>query len=145
MDTLIRISRKNRVRLLRFMRFFSRFFKKFIKIEEMTEHQKMGLKIFDQTLSINNVDIFLSPLSDTIYIQADDIYLKVEGHTLNVVNGMYNHEFQYPEVGRKRMINRVYNILERRREEIEARIKTKKNRTIDMIFSDIKKIKEESH
>ena len=145
MDTTIKISRKNRVRLLRVSRFFGKILGKLIKKEEMTDHQKMGLRIFEQTVSIKDVDIFLSPLSDVIYIQTNDIYLRVEGYTLNVVNGMYNHEFQYTDVGRKRMINRVFNILERRREEIEARIKTKHTRTIDAILGDLQKIKKESH
>ena len=108
----------------------------------MTSEQKRGLRIFEETLSIKDVNIFISPMSDTIYIYVNEIYLILEDHELRVVNGMYNHDFQYDEKGRSKMRNRIYYILEKRREELDARIKTKDDKTLDYILWDIRNIKQ---
>ena len=107
----------------------------------MTPEQKRGLRIFEETISLKDVDIFMSPLSDTIYVYVNDIYLIIEYHHLKVINGMYNHDFQYDDKGRTKMRNRVFYILEKRREELDAKIKGKNDKTLDYILGDIRDIR----
>lgn len=108
----------------------------------MTTEQKRGLRIFEETLSLKEVNIFVSPMSDNIYIYVNDIYLVIDNYELRVINGMYNHDFQYDDRGRARMRNRVFKILEERREDIEKKIKSKDDKTLDFILGDIRNIKQ---
>lgn len=137
----MKMRRDVRVRLLRAKRFFSRICERALKTSDMTPEQKRGLRIFEETISLKDVDIFMSPLSDTIYVYVNDIYLVIEDHHLKVINGMYNHEFQYDGKGRTKMRNRVFYILEKRREELDAKIKGKNDKTLDYILGDIRDIR----
>ncbi|NBW58527.1 hypothetical protein EBR43_12295 [bacterium] len=141
----MKIRRDVKVKFLRVIRFFSRIWNKAIKSPEMNPDQKRGLKIFDETISIKDVSIFISPLSDIIYVYANETYLVIENHTLKVINGMYKHEFQYDDKGRTRMRNRVFYILEKRREEIDAKIRSKNDKSLDYILEDILEFKQKKH
>jgi len=137
----MKMRRDVRVRLLRAKRFFARICERALKTSDMTPEQKRGLRIFEETISLKDVDIFMSPLSDTIYVYVNDIYLVIEDHHLKVINGMYNHDFQYDDKGRTKMRNRVFYILEKRREELDAKIKGKNDKTLDYILGDIRDIR----
>jgi hypothetical protein len=134
----MKMRRDVRVRLLRAKRFFGHIWERALKTSDLTPEQKRGLRIFEETISLKGVDIFISPLSDTIYVYVNDIYLVIEDHHLKVINGMYNHEFQYDDKGRTKMRNRVFYILEKRREELDAKIKGKNDKTLDYILGDIR-------
>ena len=137
----MKMRRDVRVRLLRAKRFFVRICERALKTSDMTPEQKRGLRIFEETISLKDVDIFMSPLSDTIYVYVNDIYLIIEYHHLKVINGMYNHDFQYDDKGRTKMRNRDFYILEKRREELDAKIKGKNDKTLDYILGDIRDIR----
>ena len=138
----MKIRREVRVKLLRARRFWGRIWSKALKTQEMTPEQKRGLRIFDETIALKDVDIFISPLSDTIYIYVNDIYLVIDGYDLKVINGMYNHEFHYDDRGRSKMRNKVFYILENRREELDAKIKSKSDKTLDYILGDIRNLRQ---
>jgi len=138
----MKIRRSVKVSFLRANRVFTRILNRAMKTHDMTTEQKRGLRIFEETLSLKDVNIFVSPMSDNIYIYVNDIYLVIDNYELRVVNGMYNHDFQYDDRGRARMRNRVFKILEERREDIEKKIKSKDDKTLDFILEDIRNIKQ---
>jgi hypothetical protein len=138
----MKMRREVRVKLLRARRFLGRIWERIFKTNDMTPEQKRGLKIFEETIALKDVNIFVSPLSDTIYVYVNDIYLVIEDHHLKVINGMYNHEFQYEDKGRSKMRNKVFYILEKRREKLDAKIKSKSDKTLDCILGDIRDIRQ---
>jgi len=132
--------RKIKVVWLRTMRWFK---KSLMKEMELTDDQKMGVRIFERCVAIKDAEIFLSPLSDTIYIEVNDIYVTLEYHDLYIINGKFRYDLTLPDKVRSRLRSRVYGILERRREDIEKRIKSKNDRTLSNILSEVEEIRVE--
>jgi hypothetical protein len=110
--------------------------------EELTEEQKKGIRIFERMVSIKDAEIFLSPLSDTIYIEVDDIYLILDHLDLQVINGKFQYDIPYTDKERRKFRSRVFNILEARRAKIEEKIKNKSNHTLDSILDEVGQIRE---
>jgi hypothetical protein len=130
--------RKVRVFWMRFKRWMGRFI---TTNDKLDESQKMGMRIFEKCVSIKDSEIFLSPLSDTIYIEVDDIYIILERSDVQIINGRFQYDLHYPESARVRMRNRVFDVLESRRVEVENRVKAKSDKTLNSILSEIEEIK----
>jgi len=130
--------RKIKVTWLRTLRFFGRAFK---SKDELSDVQKKGIRIFERMVSVKDAEIFLSPLSDTIYVEVDDIYLILDNFDMQVINGKFQYDIPYTDKERRRFRNRIFDILESRREELEKKIKTKSNRTLDSIIQEVEEIK----
>jgi len=96
---------------------------------ELTESQKMGMRIF--------------PLSDSIYVEVNDIYIILEGSDLQIINGKFRYDLHYPDSIRSKMRNKILNILEYRRIEVEKRIKTKSDRTLNSILDEVEVIRKD--
>jgi len=132
--------RKIKVMWWRFLRRINRMFE---KSTDLTDSQKMGIKVFEKMVSIKDADIFLSPLSDCIYIQVDDIYATLEGNDLRIVNGKFQYDLHYHDGVRSQLVRKVFNVLESRRVEVEKRIRVKSDRTLSSILDEITSIKKE--
>jgi hypothetical protein len=130
--------RKIKVTWLRTLRLFGRAFK---TKEDLNDVQKKGIRIFERMVSVKDAEIFLSPLSDTIYVEVDDIYLILDNLDMQVINGKFQYDIPYTDKERRKFRNRIFNILESRREELEKKIKTKSNRTLDSIIQEVEEIK----
>jgi len=130
--------RKIKVKFWRMLRWFEKRLEKKI---ELTESQKMGMKIFDRTVSIKDAEIFLSPLSDSVYVEVNDIYIILEGSDLQIINGKFRYDLHYPDSIRSKMRNRILNILESRRIEVEKRIKNKSDHTLNSILDEVEVIR----
>jgi hypothetical protein len=124
-------------------RFLRRIKRMFEKSTDLTDSQKMGIKVFEKMVSIKDADIFLSPLSDCIYIQVDDIYATLEGNDLRIVNGKFQYDLHYHDGVRSQLVRKVFNVLESRRVEVEKRIRVKSDRTLSSILDEITSIKKE--
>lgn len=103
----------------------------------------MGMKIFERTVSIKHADIFLSPLSDSIYIEVDDVYIILDGSDLQIINGKFRYDLHYPDAIRSKMRVKILNILEARRIEVEKRIKAKSNHTLISILDEVEVIRKD--
>lgn len=134
-------NRKRRVLWMRFLRWMGKFNNMIVPKEGLSEEQKKGMKIFERAVTIKDADIFLSPLSDTIYIEVNDIYLILDGNDLEIINGKFQYHLHYDEASRNKLKSRVFNVLENRRTEVVNRIKTKSDRTLNSILEDIIDIK----
>lgn len=136
------IRRSIRVKWLRLLRRMNSLDLGIFRKEDLTDQQKMGIKIFEKTVSIKEAEIFMSPLSDSIYIEINDIYIILEGNDLQIINGKFRYDLHFNEQIRTRLRHRVLQILESRRILVEKRIKIKSERTLNSIFDDVKEIKE---
>ena len=107
--------RKIKLKFWKMVRWIDRKIQKKI---DLTESQEMGMKIFERTVSIKHADIFLSPLSDSIYIEVDDVYIILDGSDLQIINGKFRYDLHYPDAIRSKMRVKILNILEARRIEV---------------------------
>jgi hypothetical protein len=97
----------------------------------------MGIRIFERAVTIKDVDIFMSPLSDSIYIEINDIYLILDGNDLQIINGKYQYDLHYNEQVRSRMRDKVLQVIESKKAAVEQRIRAKSDRTLHSILEDI--------
>lgn len=131
------------------IRFFKRIYKRgYVKFlrridapEKLDEYQKKGIRIFKKALLIKDAEIFISPLSDSIYIEVDEIYIILENHELKIINGRFQHDLNYSHRTISQLKKLVLHLLERRRAEVEKRILAKSDRTLDSILKDVEEIK----
>jgi hypothetical protein len=131
--------RKIKVSLLRLRRWLAQ---RLLNPEQLSDSQKMGVRIFERTLSIENAEILVSPLSDSIYVEVNDIYLILERNDLQIINGKFQYDLRYSDNIRMKLLNKVFGVLERRRIQVEKRIKAKSDRTLNSILDEVEQIRE---
>jgi len=129
--------RKRRVLWLRFLKRLGYFNGLVFNKQELSKEQRMGISIFERAVTIKDVDIFMSPLSDSIYIEINDIYLILDGNDLQIINGKYQYDLHYNEQVRSRMRDKVLKVIESKKAAVEQRIRAKSDRTLHSILEDI--------
>jgi hypothetical protein len=129
--------RKRRVLWLRFLKRLGYFNGVVFNKQELSNEQRMGIRIFERAVTINDADIFMSPLSDSIYIEIKDIYLILDGNDLQIINGKYQYDLHYNEQVRSRMTDKVLKVIESKKADVEKRIRAKSDRTLHSIFDEI--------
>lgn len=129
--------RKRRVLWLRFLRRLGYLNGVVFSKEELSNEQRMGIRIFERAVTIKDADIFMSPLSDSIYIEINDIYLILDGNDLQIINGKYQYDLHYNEQVRSRMRDKVLKVIESKKADVEKRIRAKSDRTLHSIFDEI--------
>jgi len=122
--------------------FHTRLEKKFSQQEDLTDSQKMGIKIFERALTVKDAELLLAPLSDTIYIEVDDIFIILDGSQLKIINGKYQYDIYVGPKESSRLYSSFKKVLEKRRKQMEFKIITKTNRSLNNILEDIAIIKE---
>lgn len=131
------------IRWRRFTRWFSsRLEKNFSQQWELSDSQKMAIRIFEKSLSVKDADLLLAPLSDTIYIEVQDIFIILEGRQLKIINGKYQYDIQLPDKEQQKLYDSFRKTLEKRRKQMEIKIISKTNRSLTNILEDIELIKE---
>ena len=136
------IKRNIRVQWLRFLKRTNTFSDKIFPNQALSENQKRGIKIFEKAISIKDVEIATHSSSDIIYIVVGDIYLILDGNDLEIINGKFQYYLHFNDKVRTHLRARINKVLDGRVIEIQERIKTKNDRTIDSILEDILEIKE---
>jgi hypothetical protein len=115
---------------------------KFFPNQTLSENQKRGIKIFEKAISIKDVEIAAHSESDVIYIVIGDIYLILNGNDLEIINGKFQYYLHFNDKVRTQLKSRINSVLNERAIQIQERIKTKNDRTLDSILEDILEIKE---
>ena len=116
--------------------------KKFYHQEDLTDSQRAGIKIFERSLTVKDAELLLAPLSDTIYIEVDDIFIILEGKQLKIINGKYQYDIHLPERDTAKLYTSFKKALEKRRKQMEFKIITKTNRSLNNILEDIAEIRD---
>jgi hypothetical protein len=136
------IKRNIRVQWLRFLKRTNTFSDKIFPNQSLSENQKRGIKIFEKAISIKDVEIAAHSESDVIYIVVGDIYLILNGNDLEIINGKFQYYLHFNDKVRTQLKARINSVLNERAIQIQERIKTKNDRTLDSILCDIMEIKE---
>jgi hypothetical protein len=116
--------------------------KRFSQHEDLTDSQKAGIKIFERSLTVKDAELLLAPLSDTIYIEVDDIFIILEGRQLKIINGKYQYDIHLPDRENSKLYSAFKKTLEKRRKQMEFKIITKTNRSLNNILEDIAEIRD---
>ena len=136
------IKRNIRVQWLRFLKRTGSVSDKIFPSQSLSENQKKGIRIFEKAIAIKDVEIAAHSESDVIYIVVGDIYLILNGNDLEIINGKFQYYLHFNDKVRTQLKTRINSVLNERAIQIQERIKTKNDRTLDSILSDILEIKE---
>lgn len=136
------IKRSIRVQWLRFLRRTNSVSDRIFPNQALSENQNRGIKIFEKAISIKDVEIAMHSSSDIIYIVVGDIYLILDGNDLEIINGKFQYYLHFNDKVRIQLKTRINKVLDGRVIEIQERIKTKNDRTLNSILEDIIEIKE---
>ena len=136
------IKRTIRVQWLRFLKRTNSVGDKIFPNQTLSENQKRGIKIFEKAISIKDVEIAAHSESDVIYIVVGDIYLILNGNDLEIIDGKFQYYLHFNDKVRTQLKSRINSVLNERAIQIQERIKTKNDRTLDSILEDILEIKE---
>ena len=91
--------------------FYVRLEKKFSPQDELSESQKNGVRIFERALTVKDAELLLAPLSDTIYIEVDDIFIILDGSQLKIINGKYQYDIHVPAKESSRLYGAFKKVL----------------------------------
>jgi len=116
--------------------------KRFSPQEDLSDSQKAGIKIFERSLTVKDADLLLAPLSDTIYVEVEDIFIILDGRQLKIINGKYQYDIQLPDREHSKLYTSFKKTLEKRRKQMEFKIIAKTNRSLNNILDDIAEIRD---
>lgn len=107
---------------------------------DLDKNQKLGVSIFEKALIIEEAELLIAPLSHTYYIEAGDIFIILDAITLRIINGRYQYHIAINEEVFNKLSSRFKRVMEKRRKQMEDKITTKTNRSLQQILEDVSEL-----
>ena len=107
-----------------------------------TESQALGIKIFEKALSNKDAELLLAPISRTLYIELNDIFIIMEGKEILIINGKYQYNIVINETNSQILTDKFNRVLESRRKKMERKVIAKTSRSLNDILSGLESMKE---
>jgi hypothetical protein len=79
----------------------------------------------------------MAPLSETYYIESDDIFIILNGDGLKLINGVYQYRIDLPETACRELSNKFRRALENRRKKMEKKMILKTQRSLKNILENL--------
>lgn len=109
-----------------------------LKTDRLNEEQKKGVNIF-KTLAVQpDSEILMAPLSGKYYIRNEEIFIVLDLNRLSVINSVYHYDIYYNEAETRYLANYIRRIIERRREKLEKKMRSKIDKSLSHLESDVK-------
>lgn len=109
-----------------------------LKTDLLNEEQKKGVNIF-KTLAVQpDSEILMAPLSGKYYIRNEEIFIVLDLNRLSVINSVYHYDIYYNEAETRYLANYIRRIIERRREKLEKKMRSKIDKSLSHLESDVK-------
>jgi len=101
---------------------------------ELTESQRLAIKIFEKSLIHPNSELLFAPMSHTFYIDIDDVFLIMEGTELMIINGKYQYNIALKNDDAHELGEKFKRCLENKRKKMEKKILSKTTRSLSDIL-----------
>ena len=99
--------------------------------------QDLAVAIVRRAICYDDANLLTAPISGTKYIHYDDIFIKVEGQLLTIINGTYTYDVTISMA----QADRIYSLFNRRleitRKNWEQSIRTKTERSLATIYNEL--------
>ena len=82
--------------LVTWRRFKRKVFNLVEPVENLNESQVLTINIVLKLIRNTKSVMLIAPISKTKYLQYQDIFIKLEGHSVTVINGTYMYNIQLP-------------------------------------------------
>jgi hypothetical protein len=106
----------------------------FMPKHKLDENQILGIGIFEKALIKSGVELLMAPLSETYYIESDDIFIILNREGLKLINGVYQYRIDLPETACRELSNKFLRALENRRKKMEKKMILKTQRSLKNIL-----------
>ena len=106
----------------------------FMPKHKLDDNQILGIGIFEKALAKSGVELLMAPLSETYYIESDDIFIILNGEGLKLINGVYQYRIDLPETACRELSNKFRRVLENRRKKMEKKMVLKTQRSLKNIL-----------
>lgn len=111
----------------------------------LNEKQKAMIEAVKSIVSAQDADLLIAPISGTRYVKLGEIYLKIEGSFIELINGRFIHHVQFSDKTIDKDILRIFDEeTERRRKIMEKSIWDKTARSLESVLQEIEVIKNSS-
>ena len=110
--------------------------KKF-SVAHLNAEQQAGIKIVKRLAVHPDSEILMAPISEKYYIQNGEIFIVIEMNQISIINSVYHYDIYNNHKVTDHIINFMRRIIERRRSEMEAAMRSKIQRSLSHILEDI--------
>jgi len=113
--------------------------KKFSITEEKSVYENDCIRICKKLLNLQNSILLISPISNKRYIRNDEhqIYIIIEGRSVNIINHTYSYVVYLDEKSLERLLDMYNTEVERRREEFEKEMTSNIKHSLQSIIHSI--------
>jgi hypothetical protein len=104
---------------------------------EPEENEKIAIRIFDKCLHQKESELLIAPLSNTVYIKTDKIYIILQNQEIRIINGRYSYDLHLPVAPCEKMRKKFRAEIEKRVKNMEEKIVAKTKGSLQNILSEI--------
>ena len=106
-----------------------------------SETQTIAIAIIKKAINHPESKLLYAPLSNIKFIHYKDIFVKIDGNDISVINGVYSYHITIPTQDTEYLSNKFRQKLESIRNDWDSEITHKVTRSLSSVLDDLSKIK----
>lgn len=112
------------------------------KTPQMTDTEKKAIDIALALISNSESELSVAPLTQRAYIQNGEMFIIIDFKRLTIINGIYHYDIPLTEKQEAFIMSRFNKKIDRKMLKIEKHIKSKVNKSLDMIYDHVHNLTE---
>lgn len=105
--------------------------------ESLNEAQLLTIAIVKKAIFHPTAELVIAPISDTRYIHFDNVFIRIEGLTVTIINGLYSYHVILPDQNIVELYVRFNQRMEFKRKCWEKDIMSKMKRSLSDILNEL--------
>lgn len=102
-----------------------------------SETQMLSMKIFEKAIFSPDAELLIAPISYTLYVQLNDLFIILEGRDLRIINGKYQYYVVLNEKSAQELDRKFRRSLETRIKKVEAQVTTNVKKSLQNILEEL--------
>lgn len=105
--------------------------------EKLLVNQEIALSIIRKAIINEDAKLLLAPLSETRYIQYNDIFIRIQPGFVSIINGKYSYDVSMPNSAIESIVDKFNIKLESTRKKWENSMTQKTTKSLNTILSEL--------
>lgn len=105
----------------------------------LTDTQSLAVAIVKKSIANTESELLIAPISDALYINHKDVYIKIEYRTISIVNGKYSYYVEISETDSKILTHKFYAKMEAKAAKMEAAMNSNTEKSLKQIYENLGK------
>ncbi len=102
-----------------------------------SETQILSMKIFERAIFSPEAELLIAPISYTLYVQLNDLFIVLEGRELRIINGKYQYYVMITEKTAEELDRKFRRALESRIKKMESQVTTNVKKSLQNILEEL--------